>query len=144
MLLSLLLVLVIAGALLFVSLKNLPPHERGVIYRLGKPVPGAVGPGLVLMVPFVDRMTRVSIAAETVEAGRATVVYRVADPFRATTEVSDYRSAMMTLARRLIEEEAQNADTGEMAKRVRAQLEEAAQPWGILIQSVNATRFAKP
>ncbi|SRR6266849_2350701 len=149
----LLLLLALLVVAILSAVKNLPPHERGVVYRLGQALPNAVGPGFVLTIPGIDRMTRVSLAEQKVEIARATVTtdarssqvdftiaFRVLDPVRAATEVYDYRESVASLARRMIES-TKGTDSKDIAAFVRSQLEDAARPWGIQIQSVSEKRF---
>jgi regulator of protease activity HflC (stomatin/prohibitin superfamily) len=149
----LLLLLALVVIAVFSGVKNLLPHERGVVYRLGQALPNAVGPGLVLTIPGLDRMVRVSLAEQKVEIPRATVTtgaessqvdftiaFRVLDPVRAATEVYDYRESVASAARRMIES-TKGKDSTDIAAFVRSQLEDAARPWGIQIQSVNEKRF---
>ncbi|MGZ4808779.1 MAG: SPFH domain-containing protein [Thermoanaerobaculia bacterium] len=149
----LLLLLALLVVAVLSSVKNLAPHERGVVYRLGQALPNAVGPGLVLTVPGIDRMIRVSLGEQKVEIPRATVTtddgssqvdltiaFRVVDPVRAVTEVYDYRESVASVARRMIES-TKGRDANDIATFVRSQLEDAARPWGIQIQSVSQKRF---
>ena len=130
---ALVLFLAVVGAVVATSVKNLAPHERGVVMRLGKPLPSPVGPGLVLMMPWVDRMIRVTVAEQKVDVPGYSVAFRVLDPVRAVTVVPDYRNAIADLARKLIDSRAEH---------VQSQLSDAAEPWGIQIQSVKVNRFA--
>ena len=130
---ALLLFVIVVGVVVATSVKNLPPHERGVVFRLGKPLPGAVGPGLVLVMPAVDRMVRVTVAEQKVDVPGYSIVFRVRDPVRAATAVSDYRQAIADLARKLIDSRAEH---------VQSQLSDAAEGWGVQIQSVKVNRFA--
>lgn len=149
----LLLLLALLVVAVLSSVKSLPPHERGVVYRLGQALPNAVGPGLVLTVPGIDRMIRVSLGEQKVEIARAmvttdtgssqvdlTIAFRVVDPVRAVTEVYDYRESVASVARRMIES-TKGRDANDIATFVRSQLEDATRPWGIQIQSVSEKRF---
>ena len=130
---TLILFLILVIAVVATSVKNLPPHERGVVFRLGKPLPTAVGPGLILMMPAVDRMTRITVAEQKVDVPGYSIVFRVLDPVKAVTAVPDYREAIAGLARKLIESRAEH---------VQSQLSDAAEAWGVQIQSVKTNRFA--
>ena len=130
---ALLVFLIVVAVVVVQCVKNLPPHERGVVFRLGKPLPGPVGPGLVLIMPAVDRLVRVTVAEQKVDVPGHSIVFRVIDPVRAVTVVSDYRKAIGDLARKLIDSQAEH---------VQSQLSDAAEPWGIQIQSVKVNRFA--
>ena len=60
-------ILVLIGAFLFISVKVLNEYERGVVFRLGRII-GAKGPGLIILIPLVDRMVR-DIRARGVNLG---------------------------------------------------------------------------
>src|SRR5438552_3964088 len=74
-----------------------PSHQRAVIYTLGR-LSGVKGPGLVIVIPGLQRMTRVDMRSATVEQPGGTVTYRVIDPMRALAEVADFRTAVSMLA----------------------------------------------
>ena len=57
----LLFVLIVAAILIALSIRRIPANERGVIYRLGRKKNFVVGPGSVLVIPFVDRLERISV-----------------------------------------------------------------------------------
>ncbi len=86
-------------------------YERGVIFRLGRLV-GARGPGLFLIVPFLDRMVKVDLRVVTMEVPpqeiitrdnvtlrvSAVLYFRVVDPGAAVTRVTDYVRATFQIA----------------------------------------------
>src|SRR3954466_8537012 len=98
--------IVLAGA----SVRILREYERGVVFRLGRVI-DQKGPGLVLLVPVVDRMVRVSpptvalrippqdvITRDNVPVRVAAVAYfRVIDPRSSVLEVEDFASATLQM-----------------------------------------------
>src|SRR4051794_23767957 len=88
---------------LFMSVKVLNEYERGVIFRLGRII-GAKGPGLIILIPAVDRMVRVDLRTVTMDVPpqdvitrdnvtikvNAVIYFRVVDPNRAVVEVENY------------------------------------------------------
>src|SRR5580693_9228184 len=98
--------LVIAFVALFVLLPQavriLREYERGVIFRLGKLI-GARGPGIVFLIPFVDRMVRMDLRVVTIDVAKqevmtkdnvpatvdAVVYFRVIDPVAAVVKVEN-------------------------------------------------------
>jgi regulator of protease activity HflC (stomatin/prohibitin superfamily) len=58
--------LAIALVLVFASLRVLNEYERGVIFRLGRVI-RAKGPGIILLIPWIDRMVRVSLRVVTMD-----------------------------------------------------------------------------
>ena len=77
----------------------LPGHERAVVFTLGR-FSGVKGPGLVILIPVVQQMTRVDMRPVTIASGNeaakvnATVSYRVIDAAKALLQVASYRDAI--------------------------------------------------
>ena len=104
---------VIALAVVFfvMSVKVLNEYERGVIFRLGRII-GAKGPGLIILIPVIDRMIRVDLRTITLDVPpqdiitrdnvtikvNAVVYFKVIDPNRAIVEVENYLMATSKLA----------------------------------------------
>src|SRR4029079_998686 len=101
------LLIVLASA----TIKIVQEYERGVVFRLGRLV-GARGPGLILLIPFVERMMKVDLRTLTMDIPRQEVItkdnvtvnvnavayFRVIDPNRAMVEVADYVRATSQIA----------------------------------------------
>src|SRR5258708_39943549 len=97
-------ILIIFGFYLFSSIKILPEYERGVIFRLGRLLPEAKGPGVILVFRPMDRIVRVSLRTVTMEVPpqdvitrdnvtvsvNAVIYFRVIDPKLAIVEVEKY------------------------------------------------------
>jgi regulator of protease activity HflC (stomatin/prohibitin superfamily) len=150
---TLLVVLIVAAFLVAASVTKLAPHERAVVYRFGRVVPHPFGPGLVLKVPGVDRMVRVPIVEQKVDVPRATVAtasgssamdftvaYKIIDPVRAVSEVADYREAVATAARRMIENGRHEGSAADIGRLIRSDVDDTVRPWGIQIQSITTKR----
>jgi regulator of protease activity HflC (stomatin/prohibitin superfamily) len=85
-------------------IKFVREHERGVIFRLGRLLRGPVGPGLLFLIPFVDRMVKIDLRTVTMDVPpqeivtrdnvparvSAVVYFRVVDPNRSVIEVEDH------------------------------------------------------
>src|SRR5258708_13658585 len=98
-------ILIIFGFYLLTAIKILPEYERGVIFRLGRLLPEAKGPGIFLVFAPVDKIVRISLRQEAFEVPpqdiitrdnvtlkvNAVVFLRVVEPRRAVVEVFDYR-----------------------------------------------------
>src|SRR6266704_6762893 len=69
-------VFVVIAFYLFSSIKILAEYERGVIFRLGRLLPQAKGPGLILVFAPLDRMVRVSLRIDTIEVPAQDVITR--------------------------------------------------------------------
>ena len=96
-------VLIIVVAFLSTAIKVLREYERAVIFRLGRLI-AAKGPGLVLLIPFVDKMVKVSLRTVAMDVPpqdvitrdnvsikvNAVIFFRVLDPRKAVVQVEDY------------------------------------------------------
>src|SRR5271167_2432493 len=99
-------VIILAAIILPQSIRILREYERGVIFRLGKLL-GAKGPGLIMLIPIVDRMVRMDLRVVTIDVARqevmtrdnvpmtvdAVVYFRVVDPAAAVVRVEKYLKA---------------------------------------------------
>ena len=108
---ALIVVLVIVAVILISSVKILYEYERGVIFRLGRIV-GNRGPGFIVVIPFLERMVRVSLRLVTMDVPpqdvitrdnvsvkvNAVVYFRVLEPRKAILEVENYLYATSQLA----------------------------------------------
>src|SRR5690348_17636965 len=97
-------IIVIVVIYLLSSVKILAEYERGVIFRLGRLLPAAKGPGLILVFAPLDRMVRISLRVDTIEVPpqdvvtrdnvtvkvNAVIYFRVVEPRLAVVEVSNF------------------------------------------------------
>lgn len=153
--------LVIAAALAFASVTNVKGDDRVVIERLGRPLPRPKGPGIVLVIPFIDRLRRVSTMPQKLEVPQAEVItsdnrvmridlmvtFRVLDPVKALYAVSDYRKALFEVTGTAVRAAATErtpsehfVDRSALAGIVRSRIEPIAGPWGLGIETVDVTR----
>src|SRR5450759_539567 len=98
--------IVIASIVLPQAIRILREYERGVIFRLGR-LQGAKGPGLILLIPFVDRMVKMDLRVITINVPQqeamtrdnvpvtvdAVVYFRVLDPVAAVVKVENFLKA---------------------------------------------------
>ncbi len=108
--LPVLMAILIVVIYLLSSIKILAEYERGVIFRLGRLLPQAKGPGVVLVFSPVDRMVRISLRVDTIEVPpqdvitrdnvtvkvNAVIYFRVVEPRLAVTEVSNFSIRHLT------------------------------------------------
>ena len=94
----------ILAVYLISSIKILAEYERGVIFRLGRALPGVKGPGLILVFAPIDRLVRMSLRVETLDVPpqdiitrdnvtakvNAVLFFRVLEPRKAVLEVANY------------------------------------------------------
>jgi regulator of protease activity HflC (stomatin/prohibitin superfamily) len=145
-------VAILAGA----SIRILREYERAVVFRLGRLI-GVKGPGLILLIPFVDRMVRVDLRTVTLDIPpqnlitrdnvparvNAVCYFRVVDAARAVVSVERYLLATSQIAQTTLRSVLGKAEL-DMLLAEREQLNEALQqiidehtdPWGIKVTTV--------
>jgi regulator of protease activity HflC (stomatin/prohibitin superfamily) len=150
-------VLLVLGFTAFgASVRVLREYERGVVFRLGR-LMEQKGPGLILLVPSIDRMVRISLRTVTLTVppqeiitrdnvpARVTAVayYRVIDPSRAVTEVESFPNATLQIAQTTLRSVLGGVDLDTLLSE-REHLNESLQhvidaqtePWGIKVTTV--------
>ena len=152
-----LIVLVIFGLIaLGASVRVLREYERGVVFRLGRLI-AQKGPGLILLIPFIDRMVKVDlrtvtlnippqevITRDNVPAGVNAVAYfRVIDPTRAIVEVENFLLATSQIAQTSLRSVLGKADFDQLLserERLNEELQkiidESTEPWGVKVTAV--------
>ena len=142
--------------LLIVSLRVLNEYERGVVFRLGRVI-GPKGPGLILLFPVIDRMTKVSMRTFALDVPHqdvitrdnvsikvnAVVYFRVADPIRAILEVEDYMYATSQISQTTLRSVCGGVELDEILahrdkvnEQVQTILDAHTGPWGIKVANV--------
>ncbi len=165
-------VLLIVLILIGTSVRILREYERGVIFRLGKlarslfnPGGDGTGPGLLLLIPLVDRMVKVSLRTIAMEIPPQDVItrdnvsvkvsavlyFRVLDPSRAIVAVQDYRYATSQIAQttlRSILGQAELDDLLSAREKINQQLQriidEQTEPWGVKVTTVEVKHLDLP
>ena len=155
-LVAVVIILVLAIAAAGASIRILREYARAVVFRLGRLV-GAKGPGIVLLVPLVDRMVRVDLRTVTFEVPPQDVItrdnvpakvnavayFRVVDPVKSVVEVERIRAATSQIAQTTLRSVLGRADL-DMLLSEREQLNESLQqiiddqtdPWGVKVTTV--------
>lgn len=150
-------VLVLLGvSLLFASIKVLPEYERGVVLTLGR-YTGTKGPGLVILIPVIQRMLRVDLRVNVMDVPpqdvisrdnvsvrvNAVVYFRVVEPDKSTLQVADFYIATSQLAQTRLRSVLGQHELDEiLSKRdslnqsLQQTLDDATDPWGIKITNV--------
>jgi regulator of protease activity HflC (stomatin/prohibitin superfamily) len=155
----LLVLAVIAGTILALgaaSVRVLREYERGVVFRLGR-VMQQKGPGLVLLIPAIDRMVRVSLRTVTLRIPPQEVItrdnvpvrvaavayFRVIDPTRSVLDVEDYMAATLQIAQTTLrsvlgkaELDALLAERERLNESLQQIIDEQTEPWGIKVTVV--------
>jgi regulator of protease activity HflC (stomatin/prohibitin superfamily) len=160
MLTALLIVIAVLGAtaaaLAGASVRVLREYERGVVFRLGRVIDER-GPGLVLLIPAVDRMVRVSLRTVTLRIPPQEVItrdnvpvrvaavayFRVIDPRRAVLDVEDFMAATLQIAQTTLrsvlgkaELDALLAERERLNDSLQQIIDEQTEPWGIKVTIV--------
>ncbi|MFI5089825.1 MAG: slipin family protein [Terriglobales bacterium] len=150
-------IIVIVGLYLLSSIKILAEYERGVIFRLGRLLPIAKGPGVILVFAPVDRMVRISLRQDALEVPpqdvitrdnvtlkvNAVIFLRVIDSNKAVVEVTNYlyqtsQFAQTTLRSVLGEVELDEllSHRDKLNTRIQSILDQHTAPWGVKVVNV--------
>ena len=158
-------ILIIIVVLIILSaIRILREYERGVIFRLGRIV-GAKGPGLIILIPIVDKMVKVSLRTVVLDVPpqdiitkdnvsvqvNAVVYFRVLDPSKAVIEVENYLYATSQLAQttlRSVLGEVELDDLLSSREEINQKLQEIidreTDPWGIKVSMVEIKHVDLP
>lgn len=150
--------------LLAMAIQVVREYERLVVFRLGKHV-GARGPGLVLIIPFVERFIKVSTRTITMDIPpqdvitrdnvsikvNAVLYFRVIDPNRAVLEVEDFLFATSQLAQTTLRSVLGQAELDELLaqrEKINSELQNIidthTDPWGIKVSMVEVKHVDLP
>jgi regulator of protease activity HflC (stomatin/prohibitin superfamily) len=146
------------------AIRVLNEYERGVIFRLGRLL-RAKGPGLIILIPIVDRMVRVSLRLVTMDVApqdvrtrdnvsvkvNAVVYFRVMDSTKAVVEVEDYLYATSQLSQTTLRSVCGQAELDELlSEREKLNLtladilDKHTDPWGIKVTAVEVKHIDLP
>jgi regulator of protease activity HflC (stomatin/prohibitin superfamily) len=151
------LVLIFFGAIAIgASVRVLREYERGVIFRLGRLI-ATKGPGLILLIPLIDRMERVDLRTVTLNippqevitrdnvpaSVNAVAYFRVVDSNRAIVEVENYLLATSQISQTALRSVLGKAEFDQLLserERLNEQLQkiidESTEPWGVKVTAV--------
>lgn len=157
--------IVIFAVYIISSIKILAEYERGVIFRLGRLLPSAKGPGLVLVFKPIDRMVRISLRQEAFEVPpqdiitrdnvtlkvNAVVFLRVIDSNKAVVEVSNYVYQTSQFAQTTLRSVLGEVDLDELLSkrdklnlRIQEILDAHTAPWGVKVMNVEVKQVDLP
>ncbi len=146
------------------AIRILNEYERGVIFRLGRVIK-AKGPGLIILIPVVDKMVKVSMRLVALDVDpqdvitrdnvsvkvNAVIYFRVIDPIKAIIEVENYNYAMSQLAQTTLRSVCGQAELDELLsarEKINSQLQEIldthTDPWGIKVATVELKHIDLP
>lgn len=146
------------------AVRILREYERGVVFRLGRYV-GARGPGLILLIPIVDKMVKVSLRTVAMDVPpqdvitrdnvsvkvNAVVYFRVMEPEKAIIAVEDYLYATSQLAQTTLRSVLGQAELDELLsarEKINSELQDIldrhTDPWGIKVSTVEVKHVDLP
>jgi regulator of protease activity HflC (stomatin/prohibitin superfamily) len=162
---SFLWIVILAGFFLFSAIKILSEYERAVVFRLGRALRYAKGPGIIILIPMVDRMVKVNLQLVTYDVPsqdiitrdnvsvkvNAVVYFRVIEPLKAVIQVRDYYAATQLLAQTTLRSVCGQSELDDLLaerEKVNAQLadilDKHTDPWGIKVTLVELKAIDLP
>ncbi|MBI5603790.1 MAG: slipin family protein [Deltaproteobacteria bacterium] len=158
-------VIVVLGIFFLSSaIRILNEYERGVVFRLGRVI-GAKGPGLIILIPIIDKMIKVDLRTVTMDVPaqdvitrdnvsvkvNAVVYFRVMDAVKATVEVQQYLYATSQLAQTTLRSVCGQAELDKILserEKVNTEIQEIldlhTDPWGIKVSVVEVKQIDLP
>jgi len=157
--------LIVLGAIILSQMiRILREYERGVIFRLGKLLQ-AKGPGLILLIPIVDRIVKVDLRVVTINVPQqemmtrdnvpvtvdAVVYFRVLDPEAAIIKVENFLKATSLIAQTTLRSVIGQAELDELLsqrekinQRLQEIIDRQTEPWGIKVTAVEVKDVMLP
>jgi regulator of protease activity HflC (stomatin/prohibitin superfamily) len=160
------LIMLIAAIGVFFSqaIRVLREYERGVIFRLGKLL-GAKGPGLIILIPVVDRMVKMDLRVVTIDVSKqeimtrdnvpatvdAVVYFRVVDPIAAVVKVENFWKATSLIAQTTLRSVLGQAPLDDLLsqrdvinQKLQEIIDRQTEPWGVKVTAVEVKDVALP
>ena len=157
-------IVVLVVLFLSAALRILNEYERAVIFRLGRVIK-AKGPGMIILIPVIDKMMKVSLRLVAMDVDpqdvitrdnvsvkvNAVIYFRVIDPIKAIIEVENYSYAMSQLAQTTLRSVCGQAELDELLsdrEKINDELQEIldthTDPWGIKVATVELKHIDLP
>ncbi len=161
---TLIAIIVLVAFFLSAAIRILNEYERGVIFRLGRVIK-AKGPGLIILIPIVDKMVKVSMRLVAMDVDpqdvitrdnvsvkvNAVIYFRVIDPTKAIVEVEQYNYAMSQLAQTTLRSVCGQAELDELLsarekinEQLQVILDTHTDPWGLKVTTVELKHIDLP
>jgi len=155
---------ILAVVVLPQALRILREYERGVIFRLGKLL-GAKGPGIIFLIPIVDRMVKMDLRVVTIDVARqeimtkdnvpvtvdAVVYFRVINPMDAVVKVENFWKATSLIAQTTLRSVLGQASLDDLLsqrdvinQKLQEIIDRQTEPWGIKVTAVEVKDVALP
>ena len=156
--------LILAIFILASAIRVLNEYERGVIFRLGRLV-GYKGPGIILLIPVIDRMVKMSMRLETRDVPpqdiitkdnvsvevNAVIYFRVMDPAKAVVEVENYLVATLQFAQTTLRSVLGQVELDELLSsretinhKLQSIIDRHTDPWGVKVANVEIKHIDLP
>ncbi len=157
--------IILAVGLLVMSVKIVKEYERAVVFRLGRLLSSDKGPGLIIIIPFIDKWERVSLRLVAMDVPpqdvitkdnvsvkvNAVLYFRVVDPNKAITEVEDFLYATSQLAQTTLRSILGQVELDELLSerdKINVELQNVldtqTDPWGIKVSAVEVKHVDLP
>jgi len=161
---TIVLILILASIVLTQAIRILREYERGVIFRLGKLL-GAKGPGLIFLIPVVDRMVKMDLRVVTIDVAKqevmtrdnvpatvdAVVYFRVVDPVSAVVKVENFWKATSLIAQTTLRSVLGQAPLDDLLsqrdvinQKLQEIIDRQTEPWGVKVTAVEVKDVALP
>lgn len=158
-------IIIVVLAVIIGGLRIINQYERGVVFRLGKVRPSVKEPGLRVIIPFVDRMVKVSMQIVTLPVDSQKIItkdnvsidvsavayYQVTDPIKSVVEIQSVVNAIYQIAqttvRNIVGQIALDdvlSETAAINEKIKDVLEAATSKWGILVSTVELKDILLP
>jgi len=162
---GLIFIIIVSLVLLAMMVKVLNEYERGVIFRLGRVLGRPKGPGLILLIPIVDRIQRVSLRTVVMDVPpqdvitsdnvtlkvNAVVYFRVMDPLRAVIQVENFLYATSQLSQTTLRAVLGQSSLDDLLTqrdqinhRLQEILDKHTDPWGVKVSQVEVKHVDLP
>src|SRR5512144_484158 len=157
-------IVVLLAIILPQAVRILREYERGVIFRLGKLL-GAKGPGLILLIPGVDRLVKMDLRVVTIDVAKqeimtrdnvpatvdAVVYFRVVDPIAAVVKVENFWKATSLIAQTTLRSVLGQAPLDDLLsqrdiinQKLQEIIDRQTEPWGVKVTAVEVKDVALP
>ena len=152
-------------AFLATSVKVINEYERAVIFRLGRALPEPKGPGLIILLPVLDRMVRIDLRTVAFDVPpqdiitrdnvtlkvNAVIYFKVTDPFKSVIAIENYLFATSQLAQTTLRSVLGQVELDELLssremlnQKLQGILDQQTEPWGIKVSHVEVKQIDLP
>lgn len=147
------------------AVKIMNEYERAVVFRLGRAMPTPKGPGLIILIPMIDKMVRVDLRTVTFDVPpqdiitrdnvtlkvNAVIYFRVTDPLKSVVAIENYLFATSQLAQTTLRSVLGQVELDELLssretlnQKLQAILDQQTEPWGIKVTHVEVKQIDLP